>query len=100
MHPSWYPEGMSNVLLEAAASGRPVITTDRSGCREAVEDGVTGFVVPVKDEAALTKAIRKMLDRSREEREAMGLAGRAKMEREFDRQIVVDAYMAQIDKLG
>jgi len=100
VHPSWYPEGMSNVLLEAAASGRPVITTDRSGCREAVEDGVTGFVVPVRDEAALTKAIGKMLDRSREERKAMGLAGRAKMEREFDRQIVVDAYMAQIDKLG
>ena len=43
IHPSYYPEGISNVLLESEASGRPVITTDRAGCRETVEDGVTGF---------------------------------------------------------
>lgn len=50
VHPSYYPEGMSNVLLEGAASARPIIATDRAGCRETVEDGVTGFLIPIKDE--------------------------------------------------
>lgn len=48
VHPSYYPEGLSNVLLEACASGRPVITTDRAGCREVVDDGINGFIVPIK----------------------------------------------------
>jgi len=45
IHPTYYPEGMSNVLLESTACGRPIITTDRSGCREVVDDGVNGYVV-------------------------------------------------------
>ena len=45
VHPTYYPEGMSNVLLESCASGRPVITTNRSGCKEIVDDGVNGFIV-------------------------------------------------------
>ena len=47
VHPTYYPEGLSNVLLEACASGRPVITTNRAGCREVVDDGVNGFIVPM-----------------------------------------------------
>lgn len=93
VHPSYYPEGMSNVLLEAAASGRPIIATDRSGCRETVDDGITGFVIPIKDEEALVQALKKVLAMSVAEREAMGLAGRAKMEREFDREIVAQKYV-------
>ena len=98
MHPSYYPEGMSNVLLEGAASARPIIATDRSGCRETVEDGVTGFLIPIKDEQALIEALEKFMQMTSQQRKAMGLAGRAKMEREFDRKIVVKAYLEEIEK--
>ncbi len=99
VHPSYYPEGMSNVLLEAAAHCRPIITTDRSGCRETVEDGKTGFVIPIKNEDALTDALEKFLGMSWEQKRDMGLAGRAKIEREFDRQLVVKAYEKEIERI-
>ena len=98
LYPSYYPEGMSNVLLEAAASGRPVIAADRSGCRETVDDGVTGYIVPVQDEQATIEAVEKFLQLSREERRQMGLAGRRKMEQEFDRAKVIDAYMQAVER--
>lgn len=98
VHPSYYPEGMSNVLLEAAASARPMIATDRSGCRETVDDGVNGYVIPVKDGPALTEALERFLRLTWEERRDMGLAGRAKMEREFDRQTVVDMVMRELER--
>lgn len=96
VHPTYYPEGMSNVLLESAACGRPIITTDRSGCREIVEDGVNGFVCRQKDSADLIAQLEKFLALPWEKRREMGLAARRKMEREFDRQIVVDAYLQEI----
>lgn len=97
VHPSYYPEGMSNVLLEAAATGRPVIATNRSGCRETVDDGVSGYIVPIKETQPIIDAMEKFLALSWEERKNMGLAGRSKVEREFDRQIVVDKYMREIE---
>ena len=99
MHPSYYPEGMSNVLLEGAASARPIIATDRAGCRETVEDGVTGFLIPIQDEEALVHALERFMQMTPEQRKAMGLAGRVKMEREFDRKIVVKAYLEEIQAL-
>lgn len=99
VHPSYYPEGMSNVLLEAAAHGRPIITTDRAGCRETVEDGKSGFIIPIKDEDALTDALERFLKMSWEQKRDMGLAGRAKIEREFDREIVVEKYLDEIGKV-
>lgn len=96
IHPSYYPEGMSNVLLESCSCGRPIITTDRSGCREVVEDGVNGYMIPTRDGDALIESIEKFLSLSWEERRDMGLAGRAKVEREFDRQIVVNAYLDEL----
>ena len=99
VHPTYYPEGMSNVLLESCASARPIITTDRSGCREIVDDGVNGFVVRQQDSADLIEKIEKFLSLSHAERERMGLAGREKVVREFDRQIVVDKYIEEVDKL-
>lgn len=92
VHPSYYPEGMSNVLLEAASSGRPILAADRSGCRETVENNVTGFLVPTKDSQAVIDSLNKFLEMSWEERKAMGLKGREKMEKEFDRKIVIDEY--------
>ena len=55
---------MSNVLLEAAASGRPIIATDRSGCRETVDDGVTGYIIPIKNLDSLVKAISQKIGRA------------------------------------
>ena len=97
--PSYYPEGMSNVLLEAAASGRPVITTDRAGCRETVEDGKTGFLIPVKNQEALNQAVEKFVRLPNAQRKEMGLAGRKKVEKEFDRQIVVNKYIDELISL-
>ncbi|MCD8052487.1 MAG: glycosyltransferase family 4 protein [Lachnospiraceae bacterium] len=98
IHPTYYPEGLSNVLLESAASSRPIITTDRSGCREVINDGMNGFVVEQKNTQSLIAAVEKFIALSNKERKQMGLAGRAKVEKEFDRQIVVEAYMSELEK--
>lgn len=84
-----YHEGMSNVLLEAAAVGRPVITSDIHGCREAVEDGVTGLLCQVKDTDSLYEKMAGFAELSHSRRQAMGTAARTKMEQEFDKHRVV-----------
>ena len=96
VHPTYYPEGLSNVLLESCACARPIITTDRAGCREVLVDGVNGFTVKQQDSADLICQIEKFLALSHEERRQMGLRGREKVEREFDRTIVVNAYLKEI----
>ena len=90
--PSWH-EGMSNVNLEAAATGRPVITTDIPGCREAVEDGRTGLLCAHKDEDSLYEAMKRFLALNNEERAEMGEAARKKMEAEFAKEHVVEKTM-------
>lgn len=97
VHPTYYPEGMSNVLLESCASGRPIITTNRSGCREVVDDGINGYIVNQKDSKDLIEKIEKFLSLSVREREEMGQKGRAKVEKEFDRKIVIDKYLEEIN---
>lgn len=92
-----YHEGMSNVLLESAASGRPVITTDRPGCRETVEDGVSGFICQAENAQDLIAKVEKFLQLSYEEKKEMGIKGREKAEKEFDRNIVVEASIKEID---
>lgn len=99
IHPTYYPEGLSNVLLESSACGRPIITTDRSGCREVVEEGVNGYLAKPNDTETLVKAVEKFIQLPLEKRREMGLAGRRKVEEEFDRQIVVEAYMKRICEL-
>lgn len=98
--PSYYPEGMSNVLLEAAASGRPVITTDRTGCKEAVEDGVSGYLIREKDSADLFAKMEMFYQLPYHEKRNMGLEGRNRAVKLFDRKIVVDLYMKHIDSCG
>lgn len=95
--PSFHPEGVSNVLLEAAASARPIITTNRPGCRDAVEDGVSGFLIKERSTEDLIEKIKQFMNLSVEQRTQMGIAGRKKMEKEFDRNIVVKAYMREIE---
>lgn len=94
--PTFHPEGISNVLLEAAACARPIITTDRPGCREAVDDGVTGFIIKERDSQDLVNKMELFLSLSNDKRRDMGLRGRLKMEAEFDRNIVVERYMEEI----
>lgn len=96
IHPTYYPEGLSNVLLESSASGRPIITTNRSGCREVVDDGINGYVVEEKNSKDLIEKIELFLEKSVEERKQMGIAGRKKVEKEFNRQIVIDKYLAEL----
>lgn len=84
-----YHEGMSNVLLEAAAMGRPVITSNIHGCKEAVVEGVSGLLCEPRNADSLYDAMTKFMKLSREQREAMGRAGRAHMEAEFDKKKVV-----------
>jgi len=94
-----YHEGMSNVLLEASAVGRPVIATNVPGCIETFEEGVTGFGCNPKDTSSLEDAFRKFLGLSYAERKKMGAEAHKKIAREFDRAIVIKAYMDEISKL-
>lgn len=92
IHPSSYGEGISNVLLESAASGKAIITTDISGCKDCVDDGVSGFIYHAENVGQLVDKIEQFISLTPLQRKEMGLAGRRKVEKEFDRQIVVEAY--------
>lgn len=87
--PSYYPEGTPRSLLEAAAMGKVLVTTDTVGCRNVVDHGVNGLLVPARDAHRLAEAILE-LSHSAELRQRMGAAGRKKMEREFDERVVID----------
>lgn len=95
--PSWH-EGMSNVLLEAASTARPLITSNIPGCKEAVDDGISGFLTEARSADSLYKAMKQMLLCSNEERKQMGLAGRRKMEAVFSRDKVVQTTLEEMEK--
>ncbi|XTR37221.1 glycosyltransferase family 4 protein [Paraclostridium tenue] len=94
-----YAEGMSNVLLESAACGRPIIASDIPGCREIINNNINGYTFEVKNTKDLTKKIEKIISLKYEERLKMGLAGRLKVENEFDRKIVVEKYINEMNKI-
>jgi len=95
-----YREGMSNVLLEAASMARPLITTDVTGCRDIVEDGVNGLLCKVKSGTDLAEKMKKMINIPAAERKAMGQRGREKMIREFDKKKVIQIYLHAIDEIA
>jgi len=84
-----YHEGMSNVLLEACAIGRPVITSNIPGCKEAVNNQVNGYLVHVKDSQDLYKKMKDFVDLNIYAKETMGKYARDKMKREFNKEMVV-----------
>ena len=94
-----YHEGMSNVLLEGAAMGKPLIASNIPGCKEIVEDGVNGYLFEPKNTQKLIEKIEQFLKLSSSEREKLGRAGRQKVEENFDRNIVIKAYLETIDKI-
>ncbi len=91
-----YREGLSRVLLEAGSMSKPIITTNVAGCKEVVEDGYNGFLVPPKDSKSLAIAIEKMISLSPKERDIMGILGRLKVIDEFEEKIVVKKYLSAI----
>ncbi|MEH7495089.1 glycosyltransferase family 4 protein [Neobacillus niacini] len=94
-----YHEGTANVLLESASSGRPVLASRVSGCKEIFDEGISGFGFEVRSVDSLVEAIIKFINLPYEQKKAMGMAGRKKMEKEYDRKIVINAYMDEIEKL-
>ena len=84
-----YHEGMSNVLLEAAATGRCIITSDIPGCREAVDSGRNGLTCRVKDGESLYRQMKKVMALSKERLEKIGKAGREKVKKEFKKEDVI-----------
>ena len=91
-----YHEGTPNVILEASSTGRPVITTNVPGCRETFDEGITGFGCEAKSAESLFAAMKKFLELPQEKRAEMGINARKKMEKEYDRNIVIKAYMEEI----
>lgn len=93
-----YREGTSNILLEASSMEKPVITTNTTGCKEIVEDGVTGLLCRVKDENDLAEKMRTMILLTNAERMDMGKKGRQKIIKEYDKQLVIAAYLEVLKK--
>ena len=91
-----YREGTPRALLEAAAMGRPIVTTDVVGCREVVEEGVNGFLCNVRDGQDLYAKMAHIAAMSHDQLTTMGQKGRDKVEREFDERIVIDRYLEQL----
>ena len=96
--PSYYREGVPKSLIEACAVGRPIVTTDSIGCRDVVEDGYNGYLVPVRDSAALADRLLELMEK-KALREEMGRNGREKAEREFSLEDVVDRHLQLYNRL-
>lgn len=95
-----YHEGMANVLLEAAACGRPVLASNVPGCKETFREGVSGFGFAARSAKELEKAMEKFINLDYDKKVQMGKAGRKKMEKQFSRDIVIDMYEEEINKLA
>ena len=90
--PSYYREGLPKVLIEAAACGRPVVTTDMPGCRDAIDPGISGLLVPVRNSLALADAMETLIN-DPVQCKIMGDAGRALAEKAFNVSQVVTAHL-------
>jgi len=88
-----YREGMPRVLLEGMAMGKPVITTDSVGCRDTVDEGENGFIIPSENSEALRQALLRFLQLNPEDRAEMGRKSREKALREFSNEAVLRQYI-------
>lgn len=96
--PSYYREGVPKSLIEAAAVGRPIITTNSIGCKDTVEDGVNGFLIPVKNSDALAEKLKILID-DKDLRIRMGENSRKIAERDFDIKNVVKKHLEVYNRL-
>ncbi len=95
-----YHEGLSNALLEGAATGRPILASKIPGCRETFDEGESGFGFEPRDVDSLVAAVERFLATPFERRREMGRLGREKIEREFSRAEVVAQYLREIDAVA
>lgn len=95
--PSHGGEGVPNAILESSAMGRVCIGSNIPGTRDVIDDGITGFLFEPGDVDGLIKAIEKSFDMTLQQKSEMGLAARRKVEKEFDRQIVIDKYLKEVE---
>jgi len=95
-----YREGLPRSLLEAGAMARPAVATDVPGCREAVVDGETGFLCRARDSRSLAEAMKRLAALSGEERKAMGVAARRRVEEKFSETVVISAYLGELGKIS
>lgn len=97
--PSLGGEGIPNVLLESAATGRVCIASAINGSKDVVDDGVTGYLYEAGNSRNLIEKVEKFLALSFEEKKAMGVAGHDKVAREFNREIVIGKYMDEVEQV-
>jgi glycosyltransferase involved in cell wall biosynthesis len=97
LFPSYYREGVSRILLEAASMGKPIITTDNIGCREVVVDNETGYLCQPQNVKDLIDKIEKFIQLSPTQRKAMSMKARQKTVEEFDEDIIIGHYMDKIN---
>jgi galacturonosyltransferase len=94
-----YHEGLSNVLLESAAAGRPILASDIPGCRETFDNEISGFGFEPKNALSLIETVERFISLPYHQKSKMGEMGRKKMIAQYDRNLVIDAYENQINKL-
>ena len=97
--PSYYREGVSRILMEAAAMETPIITADNVGCREVVDDGINGFISEPRNVESLVKSMERFIHLDANDRIIMGKMGRKKMSREFDEIMVFESYDRVLDDI-
>ena len=95
--PSYYREGISRILLEAASMGKPIITTDNIGCREVVNDNESGYLCKPQNVKDLIEKLEKFIHLSPQQRKCMSMKARKKMVTEFDEGIIIEHYMEKIN---
>lgn len=94
-----YHEGIANVLLESAASGRPILASNVPGCMETFDEGFTGFGYEVRNVESLVNAIIRFIKLPYEKQVEMGINSRKKIENEYDRNLVINAYLDEINRI-
>ncbi|WP_246943858.1 glycosyltransferase family 4 protein [Bacillus pinisoli] len=92
-------EGTANVLLESASAGRPVLASRVPGCKETFDEGISGLGFEVKNVDSLVDTIEKFINMPHVQKRTMGIAGREKMEQQYDRKIVINAYLDEINQV-
>ncbi len=91
--PSYYSEGVPRILLEAAGMGKPIITTDMPGCRDAVLDGITGYLCKPRDVDDLVSKMKKVIDVDIDDFVLMGQEARKNAVKEFDEKSIIEKYL-------
>lgn len=97
--PSYYMEGLPKSLIEAAAIGKPIVTTDSIGCKDVVKDGYNGFLIPTKDSTSLADCLKELID-NKELRKQFGLNSRKIAERDFSIKDVVSKHLSIYSSLN